>query len=61
MARAEEDSSQAAVYNLSGIGSADLQVGCRAGLLARAGTLAARTPLVQSLLRAALLKCAING
>ena len=43
------------------MGSADLRVGCRAGLLARAGTLAARTSPVQPLRRAALHKCAIYG
>jgi hypothetical protein len=39
--------------------SADLRVGCLASLLAREPILAAWTPPVQPLLRAAQLECAI--
>jgi hypothetical protein len=43
------------------ISSADLQVGCLVGLLAHTRTLAAWTPPVQPLWRAALLESAIYG
>ena len=43
------------------ISGADLQVGCRVGLLARTRTLAARKPPVQPLWRATLLEDAIYG
>jgi hypothetical protein len=43
------------IFIIRKLGSADLQVGCGVGLLARTGLLAARTPPVQPLWRAALL------